>query len=430
MARPHLTLHFHAQESFGPLLESARAGSEVASIRDGLVQEAPAAERRTLGALLRLANALSTPVMLSLSNERLWRTLEHAAERKALSDGISRGRFVATPTPGLGAELRLLAPFEVADELRLNVDLWRRAMITPPFGLVDRDATIITLEPTDPARTVTALPKQAAARPLLMTLDLTAAEAHGPLTEVLAELTRVLKDRKDVQLVQSATVPAGAIDRLLGSLLQSGGSYPSFHPYPGAFDPTRDGFPLDLARALTRANPGARAIAPAVMDLVNAGFDVRRLDPALARGVLLRSLTRAHRSATAVADHASASFALATTLIELLLKDEKSLAGEARAEMLLLALEIPAALERVIAGVAPGIPAAAVAEAKKAKTRALRSLPKPEEAPRPTLAFLQDLHRACVAATASADLLTTRATGSAPAAAAAAAQAEAAAESV
>lgn len=415
MAKTFLILHFHAEEPFGPVLDAARAGTREEVILNsppfaGLDAGAPG---RVLPALLRLVNSLGVPVLLSMSNERLVRALSDPTEHKALSDGVSRGRFLPTPMPAFGADLRLLAPLEVADEVRLNLDLWRMAMITPPFAAQAKTDQRVVLHEADPARALAQLRPAQGRDPLLLGIDLGSVLRSGDADAALSRLSDALQKRSDCKLVTPAPTPHGWAERMLQNILSSGTGYPSFDlPRGDGYGAGRDGFSLELARLAAPVASCARTLARHGGAIVEAGFDHSKLDPKVGRGLLLRCLARGGAlDGIPAIERVRASFQLATVLFDSLLADPSALEGSAPAAVFDLCAALQASVERAVerARTAGGDAANAppLAEAVKLKGKLGRLLPQQDPAaPAPErAAFTAALRKLTVAALAVVEKL-------------------------
>ncbi len=412
MAKTFLILHFHAEEPFGPVLEAARASSRDEAIRGS--PAFPGADAcRVFPALLRLVNSLGVPVLLSLSNERLVRALSDPTEHKALSDGISRGRFLPTPAPAFGADLRLLAPLEVADEVRLNLDLWRMAMITPSFAAQAKTDQRVVLHEADPARALALLRPAPGKDALLLGIDLGSVVRSGDVDAALARLSEALAKRGDCKLATPAPTPHGWAERMLQNILSSGTGYPSFAPAHGdGYAAGRDGFPLELARLAAPVASSARTLARHGGAIVEAGFDCAKLDPKVARGLLLRCLARAGApDGIPHLERVRASFQLAAILLEALLADPAALEGTAPAAAFDQCAAVPAcverALERARAAGEDAVSAPTLAEAVKLKNKLSRLLPQQDHgaAALDRAAFTAALQKLTVAALAVVEKL-------------------------
>lgn len=383
MAKPNLILHFHGDESFGTVLERACAASGSEALKSAAPFPKPSSAR-TLPALLRLANSLGQPILLSLSNERLARALADGAERKALADGVSRHRFLPTPAAAFGAELRLLAPFETADELRLNLDLWRLATITPPFSPSPTPASAAWTHvfSEDPAATLAGIAQLRSGQSGgVLGVDLASIEAGADPEAALARLTEHLRARTDARIVGAVQGPRNYAEHLLGGLLSSGARYRGFTPDKcGEFDLGRDGFPLDLARSLADLAAMPRQLAALGPALASAGFDVARLEPAAARGLLLRRLARAGSpDAVARLERKRANFAIALALLERLAADPQAIAGTVPAAAFEQVAEVVNGLERDVADAATTPQTERYKAAKKLLTKARGQMPQGSE---------------------------------------------------
>lgn len=322
MAKTQIVLHFHAEDPFGPILESARLTGQDASIRDSAPFDDPGAGAgrlpQVIKGALRLSDGLGVPVLLSLSNACLVRALGDRSERKALTEGVSRGRLLPTPTPAFGADLATLAAFECADELRLNIDLWKRAVIAPPIGELSLNDTRMVISSNDPASQLSSLPTGGGAKRLVLGIDLNAVARNSDPAAALAALANDLRNRNNIRPGSPTSHPSGYCDQLLGDVLGSGGRYPRFFGRDrSGFDAVRDGFPLELARKMADDSLATRSLAGHGAELVDADFDLARVSPNVARGVLLRVLTRsAGCDGIPHLDRLRASFLVAAHLLE------------------------------------------------------------------------------------------------------------------
>ncbi|MFH0946385.1 MAG: hypothetical protein V2A76_14400 [Planctomycetota bacterium] len=320
MAKPLLTLLFHSEDPLGPVLETAREYA----IEKGLSglhpfggNDGPALER-SLPAVSRLANSLGIPVLLSLSNERLSRALDDPNERKALSDGLSRGRLLPTPAAAFGAELPLLAPFEVADEVRLNIDLWNSALFAPPFTARPKvDQTLVVRDP-DPASRCSNPQTFGQGKSGLLAVDLGRLGVSPAPEKALARLTEVLRDRKDCRLASPTASPRGWTDQALREILVAGLRMPMFSESPEAcFDVRLHGFPLDLARHLAADSATFRVFAAAAGPILGKPFRLGELDGKLRNGLLLRRLARSGAAdGIPHCERVRASYVLTAALVE------------------------------------------------------------------------------------------------------------------
>ena len=324
MAKPLLTLLFHSEDPLGPVLESAREyviEKGLSGLHPFGSHGCPALDR-SLPAVSRLANSLGVPVLLSLSNERLGRALEDPTERKALSDGLSRGRLLPTPTAAFGVELPLLAPFEVADEVRLNIDLWNSALFAPPFTARPKvDQTLVIRDP-DPASLCASPQLFGKGKAALLAVDLGRLGDSGAPAKALVRLTEVLRDRKDCRLASPAASPRGWADQALREILVAGLRVPMFAESPeDCFDVRLHGFPLDLARHLAGDSATSKVFAAAAEPILGKSFKLGDLEGKLRNGLLIRRLAR---SGTADGiphcERVRASYVLTAALVESLLE--------------------------------------------------------------------------------------------------------------
>lgn len=411
MAKPLVHIAFHAGEPFGAILESARLESAEAVVR-GAGPFSSRLERCTVfGAIVRAANALGVAAFVSATDDRLLAGLADPQERKALFDAISRSRLVPTPVAGTNAELRLLSPLEFADELRLNFDLWRRAMFTAPIARAPRVETRLTTRTADPAAEV-ASGTFTAKGDTLIVVDVDEIAERGDLETALARFVAVVKGRKDWTLAAASGQPATQYDRLLREVLTNNARADAIPLAVTDFDPVRAGFPLELARSLAAPALATRTLAGTSDALGSRPISVGALEPKVARGLLLRRMTSAFGGSAEVpfTERIRASFTLA---LALLVRLENERAEEtATAQELALCGEVVSNLERAIETVqrtATGDDASShLAEAKKAKTRVVRAIPKAEEgAPLPKRGELVTaLKKACPAAIQSLGHLT------------------------
>lgn len=322
MAKARVTLWFHGEDAFGPLLDSTRSSSADDAVRRA--SPFPPSKGKSLPSLLRLANGLGVPVLLSLSNERLLRAFSDPQEKKALADGASRRRILPVATAALGAELRLFAPFETADELRLNTDLWKQALITPPFAIVPIQSRRRTIYSDDPAGALDDVHPKGDGE--ILCIDLGSIE-RGRDPE--GAMRRLAERLKDLPVAAPAPDRPGTIDAFLRDVLVAGARAPRFAPdrHEG-YDPAAHGFPIELLHALLPESVATRTLAPHGVALLQAGFDVSRLAPAVARGAMLRSVARgAGPDALCPVARARASFLLATALLAHVEGDPDALAA-------------------------------------------------------------------------------------------------------
>jgi len=330
MAKPHLTLHFHCEETHGKVLDSAHRFA----VSRGITPLQPFClpggrpPGKSLPALLRMAHSLGVPVLLSLSNERLLRAMSDPAERKALSDGVSRGRLLPTPVAAFCAELPILAPFEVADEIRLNIDLWKRALFTPPFAAQPECDGRGVVRHADPARACAAPDLVPAGKSHLLAIDLTPLELQPDPEQTLNRLGETLRNRKDFRLASPAASHRGWAEQALREILSGSLRFPTFSQVSRtSFDVRRHGFPLDLARMLADDSHADRVFAAFGDQLTEAEFDVARLEARKRHGLLLRRLCRsAPTDEIPHTERARASYLVAGALIASL---QESVAAEA-----------------------------------------------------------------------------------------------------
>lgn len=411
MAKPLVHIAFHAGEPFGAILESARLESAEAVVR-GAGPFSSRLERCTVfGAIARAANALGVAAYVSATDDRLLTGLADPQERKALFDAVSRGRLVPTPVAGTGAELRLLSPLELADELRLNFDLWRRAMFTAPIARAPRTETRITTRTADPAAEIAAGAITAKGDTLIV-VDVDEIAERGDLEPALARFVAAVKARKDWTITAATGQPATQYDRNLREILTNGARADAIPLATTDFDPVRQGFPLELARSLAPPALAARALAGTSDALGSRPISIAALEPKVARGLLLRRMASAFGGSAAVpfSERVRASFTLALALL-VRLGDERA-EEPATAQEWALCGELVTNLERAIEIVqraASGDEATShLGEAKKAKTRVVRAIPKVEEgvAPPKRGELVTALKKACPAAIQSLGHLT------------------------
>ncbi len=375
MSNPHLVLHFHGEETFGPIFQAIRNRPATGKNDPVAAARAFAAPRsaRVLPQILKLANALSVPVLLSLSNERLLRALSDPAEKKALSDGASRGRLLPAPSPAWSASTRVLAPFEVADEVRANLDLWRRALITPAFALPVHAEHRLAVHDADPARVLLRTPRFARDVQSIG-FDLACIETSDDVEGAFSRLIQHLRDRTDVKVAAASAAPRGGAEKFLGDVLTAGLRFPAFAAAtPDGFDVGRDGFPLDLARLIAPGAVAERALAPHGEALLTAGYDWTKLPPKVGRGVLLRRLARSGVfDGTPHAEQARASFLTGLVLIEQLRTDPAATAGDVGGDVAALCSELIARTERIVAETAKS---RSVSDAKRTQTNTAKLVP-------------------------------------------------------
>ncbi len=322
MSKPLLSLHFHADERFGPILESARATARDERLRKAAPFDSPPEGTRVFGALHRFADGLGAPVLVSISNERLLRAFDDASERKALGNGTSRRRLLTVPTLAFSADPRLFAAFEVADEVRLNLDLLKRALITPPLAEPPSGDARHVVYAADPAATIADLPLHA--KEVVIGIDLGSIERGGDVDGAFARLLDAILGRNDLRVKTPVAGPPGFGDRFLQDLLASGGRYPRFAAgSEDDVDVTRDIFPFDLIVKSLADAAAPRTIAAHGNAILESGFDLEKLDPKLARGLLLRRLARAAvPDGTDPIERARAAFLIAGVLLERCVADE------------------------------------------------------------------------------------------------------------
>jgi hypothetical protein len=406
MAKPLLFIAFHAGEPFGATLESARLASAETVVRGAGEFPARATRSATFAAIAKAANALGVACLVAATDDRLVACLGDPQERKALFDAISRSRLVPTPIGGTGAELNLLSPVEVADELRLNFDIWRRAMFTAPIARAPRVETRFATRTANPAAEIGAANLPIKGETLIV-VDVDTIARDGDLDAALMLFVAAVKARKDWTLSAAAGQPSAQYERMLRDILVAGARA---EVIPGAtteYDPARHGFPLELARALASPMVASRTLAGSTDALSLRPLDFAALEPKIARGLLLRRLTGAFGGATSFpfTERLRASFTLGLALLDRL--------GAERAEEPVTAAEITLAadivtnLERAIETVQRTVTGddaiAHLGDAKKAKTRVVRSLPKVEEGgPLPKRGdYVAALRKACPAAVQS-----------------------------
>lgn len=322
MAKARVTLWFHGEDAFGPLLASARSCSADEAVKGAAAFPAP--KGRLLPALARLANSIGTPILVSLSNERLLRAFSQSQEKKALADGASRGRLLPVVAAALGAELRLLAPFETADELRLNSDLWKQALITPPFAIIPRDARRTSVYAAEPAAELANYRPKGESEYLC--IDLGSIE-RGKDPE--GAMQRLATRLKDFALTSPAPERPGVIDEFLRDILVAGARAPRFAPERhDGYDSVDEGFPLDLLQALLPEAVATRTLAPHGVLILQSGFDLAALPGPVARGLMLRSIARgAGPDDVCPVARARATYLLATALLTHVAADPEALAA-------------------------------------------------------------------------------------------------------
>lgn len=399
MAKPQVMIAFHAGEPFGATLDAAREQSAEQGLRASAPFESTAVGP-LFAAIAKAANAVGVTCYVAATNDRLLAGLADVAGRKAMIDGVSRQRLVPAPTAGNGAELKLLAPLEIADEVRMNFDLWRRAIFTSPVSkLPNVEQTVVTVT-GDPAAEVTGLTFRNTA---LIVVDVAQVDRCGNVEAALLKFVNALTARKDIQLIAAASQPQGGFDRMLSEVLTSGARAQVVAlGAPSEYDSARAAFPLELARLLAPTSLAARALASRANDLQTRPLVLGAIDVKFVRGLLLRKLASGFSAGSGIdeLERMRASFTIAHALLERLAvekPDEKIGAHEMQ-----LALEIPANLERVIDRVAKNArgeaPEASLLEAKKLKTRSVRALPKADEDPITRAEFLAAVKKAALAA--------------------------------
>ncbi len=414
MAKPQVFIAFHAGEPFGATLESARNESAEGVIRGAGPFSSRPEKCLVFPTLGRCASTLGVAVFIAATNDRLLDAFNDPAERKAVFDGVSRLRFVPTPVAGNSCELKLLSPLEVADELRTNFDLWRRALFTAPIARPPQVETRFATKTPDPAAELATFTFKG---PTLLVVDVDEIARHGDLDAALARFVAAIKARKDLVLAPAQGQPAGAYEKMLRDILTAGARAEVIElPSPADFDGARHGFPLELARNLAPASLAARALGSGGESIAKRPLSLAGLEPKLARGLLLRRLASSFSSSALVptTERVRASFTLGAALMDRLVPeraDEPCTAAD-----LTLGAEIVTNLERIIDTVnkrAKGDEAENhIVDAKKAKTRAVRALPKLDEEgalPNPPVKrgeFVQALRKVCTAAVQSAGHLT------------------------
>ncbi len=322
MAKRRVTLWFHGEDAFGPLLESARTTGADETVKGAA--PFPMSTGRILPAVARLVNAVGSPALVSLTNERLLRAFSDPQEKKALADGASRRRLLPVTTAALGAELRLFAPFETADELRLNADLWKQALITPPFAIVPLRAHRTAIYSADPAAEL------ADYRPKgdsdVLCIDLGSIE-RGPDPE--GAMQRLAERLKELPVASPSPERPGAIDSFLRDVLIAGARAPRFAPdRHDGYDVGDEGFPIDLLHALLPEAVATRTLAPHGVDVLQSAFDLSALAAPVARGLMLRSIARgAGPDDVCPLARARASFLLAAALLAHVAADAEATAA-------------------------------------------------------------------------------------------------------
>jgi len=321
MANARATLWFHGDDPFGPITRSARAMGK----DERVAASAPFAESdgRILARLGRLAAGLGVPVLLSLTNERLVRAFGHGQEKKALSDGASRRRLYPAATPAFGTESRLFAPVESADEYRLNTDLWKQALITPPFAVAQRNAHRVTIYSAEPADELTTYRPKGGPGDLIC-IDLGAIERGADPEGAMKRLGERLAD---IKLATPTAERPGGIDDWLREILVEGSRAPRFCPdNADGYDVGSHGYPLDLLHALLPESVATRSLTPHGIEILEANFDISKLAPGVARGVLFRATARAAGpDDVCPLARARASFLNAAVLLEQVEIDEAAL---------------------------------------------------------------------------------------------------------
>jgi hypothetical protein len=299
-----------------------------------------------------------------------------------LFDAVSRARLIPTPIGGTGAELNVLSQVEVADELRLNFDVWRRAMFTAPIARAPRVETRFATRTADPAAEVTAkaLPIKG---DTLLVVDVDVIAQQGDVDAALARFVASVRARNDWTLAAAQGQPSSQYERMLRDILVAGARAEVIPGATSDYDPARHGFPLELARSLAPAMVASRTLAGTTDAISLRPIDFSVLEPKIARGLLLRRLTGAFGGGAnfPFTERLRASFTIALALLDRLTgerSDEIVTAAEVG-----LAAEIIANLERAIDTVQRSVNGddaiAHLGEAKKAKTRVVRALPKLEE---------------------------------------------------
>lgn len=365
MAKPLLSLYFHGYETDGPILRSARKAL------DKTAAEVPPA-RRSLPAVLRLANSLGTPIYLSLTNERLLRALSDPAEKKALTDGLSRGKLLPVPTSGLGCEQKLLSLVEISDDVRMNVDLWKLAFITPPFAAIPRTEARTTFWNSDPATNLAREAGLFRGDAAVLGISLVGIESGADPEAALNRLGDHLKSRNDVKLAQPTQGRMGAVDKFVTEILTHGARVATFGGDTApAFDVKAEGYPLDLMRLVASDALAARSLAPHGRTLIDANYAAESIDPVIGRGLWLRRLYRAaFQDGTTKSERLRQQLACAIALTASLLHDTK--AGEGT-----IGLELFDGLAQAHERVAKVLGDGAPAEAVKALERAAEFAKKP-----------------------------------------------------
>jgi hypothetical protein len=404
MAKPQITIAFHAGEALPAFLDIVRESSAEESLRT-TTRFAPGPVKGIFGALSKLAAALSRPVLVGVTNARLDAALREPSERKALYDGVAHGRLAPTPVAATGARLETLSPLEVADEVRLNADHWRRRLLAAPIVPPPRTESLVITSTADPARELEAVAVKDGA---LWVVDLAAIEREQAPEAALARLAKSLAARKDLAIAPPQTVAASWLDRMLREVLtvgQRAAVLPT--PSEAEFDSARDAFPLELARALAKPQYAPRALAK--------DFDGRpateiyaALDPKLKSGFLLRALAGGFGGGYVPrAEKLRAGFTLAHELLAAL--PPEAFEGAATpAEVALAATIAPnleALLEREKAARSELTGSASIEDARKAKTRALRTLPKAGDPPPTRDELRASLQKGCLAAIACTEAL-------------------------
>lgn len=315
MKKPLVTIRFHGEEPAGPIVRSAARLAAPLLGSDAEVPSGPA--RPVLPAVYRFAQRLGAPVKLSLTCERLARAASDPAERKALADGCSRGRLLIAPFPGFSADPRRLAPFEAADEMRLDVDLWRRLLLAPPFARPERDAPIRVFHP---GRAQSFL-GQSGSFELLVPLE--SLEAMDEPRAFLDGWADDLGRSRNARVAQPSPDP-GYGASVVRDVLSGARIEPNW-PADDALDAPAW---LDAVDALRSALPPAaatRTLADHLDAIVGASFDVTALDAPLRRGILLRSVHRiAPEHVRARAERAREALFVLTALLADLLDDAEA----------------------------------------------------------------------------------------------------------
>jgi hypothetical protein len=365
MAKPLLSIYFHGYETDGPILRSARK-----AVDKGAAESSPT--RRSLPAVLRLANSLGSPVYVSLTNERLLRALTDPAEKKALTDGLSRGKLLPVPTSGLGCEQKLLSLVEISDDVRMNVDLWKLAFITPPFAPIPRTEARTTHWSSDPAAALAREAGTFRGETAVLGVSLVGIESGADPEAAIARLGDHLKTRNDVKLAQPSQGRMGAVDKFVTEILTHGARVPTFGGDTApAFDLKAEGYPLDLMRTVAADALAARSLAPHGRTLIDAQYAADAIDPIVGRGLWLRRLYRAaYPDGTSKSERLRQQLTCAIALTASLLHDTK--AGEGTIGLELFD-GLAHAHERVAKVLGEGVPA----EAAKALERAAEFAKKP-----------------------------------------------------